>query len=397
MGILRERFVAYVGHAVLCELGGGVGFGLFQHLVLFHFDSETVGEFLLYEVPLHHPEECGELLLDILHRELALVDGIEPLLEELFRHGGVGLLDEEVAYFGGEYVIRFAGEVGGHLFVDVLFQPLFVFYRAVRENHLEELLVEFRFGEFAYLFDGELEFGIDRFQLLLLDAQHRCPLRCARIELIDIDRQLIAHFLADERLALFVVHGDEAHVTLLDLDFAVVEDTCERFVCCNFVHINQPAVTAQEIGAVTLAHFVGDLDFVLREFILFGEFDVDFGRESHLEDEFVFGIVVEVEGSLLVARQDVTHVVYLLLVEIFENRVGCHLVGRFRYRALAVCLVDDAHGHHSRTETRHVGLAAVFAQLLLHCFVVVGLADGNFDDRDLAFAVLSCDVHYLCV
>ena len=111
----------------------------------------------------------------------------------------------------------------------------------------------------------------------------------------------------------------------------------------------------------------------------------------------MFGIVVEVEGSLLVARQDVTHVVYLLLVEIFENRVGCHLVGRFRYRALAVCLVDDAHGHHSRTETRHVGLAAVFAQLLLHCFVVVGLADGNFDDRDLAFAVLSCDVHYLCV
>ncbi len=56
----------------------------------------------------------------------------------------------------------------------------------------------------------------------------------------DIDRQLIAHFLADERLALFVVHGDEAHVTLLDLDFAVVEDTCDAS-CCNFVHINQPA------------------------------------------------------------------------------------------------------------------------------------------------------------
>ena len=73
------------------------------------------------------------------------------------------------------------------------------------------------------------------------------PLRCARIELIDIDRQLVAHFLADERLTLFVVHGDEAHVTLLDLDFAVVEDTCERFVCCNFVHINQPAVTRRKL------------------------------------------------------------------------------------------------------------------------------------------------------
>ena len=94
-------------------------------------------------------------------------------------------------------------------------------------------------------------------QLVLLDLQHGSTLRRVLVSSLTLTVVLKPTFLPMNGLRCFVVHGDEA-TYLLDLDFAVVEDTCERFVRCNFVHINQPAVTAQEIGAVTLAHFVGD-------------------------------------------------------------------------------------------------------------------------------------------
>ena len=276
--------------------------------------------------------------------------------------------------------------------VDELIQPGLVGNLACGEGHLEELLVQLRFGELADLGDLQREFGIDALQLVLLDLQHGGALRRVLVKFVDVDRGLEAHLLADERLALFFRHRDQPDISVGHVHLAVVERYGQRLVRGHLVGIGQAAETAQVVGTVVVVHLLVDLDLVVGHFILVRKIEFDLGSLADLEHEIKLLAVFEIEIALLLRRDHVAQVVDLLLLEIFEHGVRRRAVRLFGQHALAVHLLDKAHGHHAGTETGDIGLALVLAQLLLDGLAVILLAHRHPEQRVVFFALFSSDL-----
>lgn len=109
--------------------------------------------------------------------------------------------------------------------------------------------------------------------------------------------------------------------------------------------------------------------------------------------ELVFGVVVEVQFGLVVARYDVADEIDFLLLDIFEAFVGGRSICLFRGDTLAVHLLDDTHRYHSRTESGDIGFAAIFAKRLFNGLGIVGLGHGYFQKYRKVFVLLFYDIH----
>ena len=124
----------------------------------------------LDQVPAHHVDELSEILLDLFHRELALVDRVEPVLQESLRHHERGLLEQELVHVDREEESALACEVALDLARDILLELLGRLHAAVRESRLEKLLVQLGFGELADLRDRETVVRVHAFELGFLHA-----------------------------------------------------------------------------------------------------------------------------------------------------------------------------------------------------------------------------------
>ena len=350
---------------------------------------------LLEVVPGEHFQELVEILLDVLHRELALVDGVEPAFEERLGHLQPGFLDEVVTQLHREEIVALAAQLAFDLSVDELVEPGLVGHSALRESHLEELLVQLRFGELADLGDFQLEFGVDALQFVLLDLQAGGALGGILVEFVEIDLHLGADLLADERLALLVRHRDQTHVGVGHVHLAVVERHGQRLVRSHLVGVHQAAEAAQVVRTVVVVHLLVHLDLAVSQLILVGELQVDGGSLADLEHEFELrGVIeIEIEIALLLRGDHVAQVVDLLLFEILESGVRRLAVRLLGQDALAVHLLDKPHRHHARAETGDIGLALVLAQGLLDLLSVIGLADSHADQRVILAALFSYNVH----
>ena len=348
---------------------------------------------LLQVIPSKHLEELGKVLLDILHRELALVDRVEPALEESLGHLQVGFLDEVVAHLEREEIVALAAQLGFDLRVDELLELLGALHVAGGEGHLEELLIDLRLGELADLGDLQLELGVDALQFRLLDLQAGGALRRIAIEFVDVHLRLVAHLLAEEGLAILLAHRDQTHIGILDLHLAVVERDGQRLVRGNLPGIDQTAEATQEVRTVVVVHLLLDLDLVVGQLVLLRQVELDLRSLADLEHELELLAVVEVEGTLLLRGDHIAQIVDILLLEILENGVRRLAVGLLGQHALAVHFPDDAHGDHARTEARNVGLALVLAQCLVDLLRVILLAHGNLDERGVLLALFSYDIH----
>ena len=204
------------------------------------------------------------------------------------------------------------------------------------ESHLEELLVELRLGELADLGDLQFELGVDALQLVLLDLKAGGALRRVLVELIDVHLRLEAHLLADEGLALLLRHGDQPHVSVLDLHLAVVERHGQRLVRRDLLGVHQTAEAAQEVRAVVLVHLLVHLDLMVGQLVLVRKLQLDLGSLADLEHELELGSVLEIEVALLLGRDDVAQVVDVLLLEVFEDGVRRLAVRLLGQHALAV-------------------------------------------------------------
>ena len=351
---------------------------------------------LLQVVPREHLQELVEVLVDVLHRELAFVDRIQPAFEERFGHLQTGFLHQIVAQLEREEVVAFAAQLRLDARVDELVQSGLVLHLATGECRLEELLVQLRFGELADLGDFEREFGFDALQLVLLDLQHGGALRRVLVEFVDIDFGLEAHLLADERLALLLRHRDQAHVSVRHVHLAVVERDRQRLVRSHLVGIDQTAVLTQVVGAVVVVHLLVHLDLAVGQLILVRKFEFYLRSLADFEHEFELLAVLEIEIALLFRRNHVAQVVDVLLLEILEHRVRGGAVGLLGQHALAVHLLDETHGHHAGPETRNIGLAPVFAQLFLDGLAVILFAHRYLEQRIVLFALFSYDLHNEC-
>ncbi len=187
-----------------------------------------------------------------------------------------------------------------------------------------------RFRELADLGDFERKFGFDTLQFVLLDLQYGGTLRRSLVKFIDIDLHLESDLLADEGLALLLVHRNQSDVSALDLHLAVVERHRQRLVRRYLVGIHQTAETTQEIAAVIVVHLHIDLDRVVGHLIFRRQLEpFTSGAFADLENEFEFGPVLEIEVALLLRGDHVTDIVDLLLLQVVERR----------FRSLAVSLL----------------------------------------------------------
>ena len=348
---------------------------------------------LLEVVPGEHLQELLEVLLDLLHRVLALVDGVEPALEERLGHLQTGLGDQVVAQLQREEVVALAAQLPADLGIDERVELGLRGHVARGERHLEELLRQLGVGEAADLGDLKGEFRVDALQLVLLDLEHGGTLRRVLVQLVHIDRRLVAHLLADEGLALLLRHRHQAHVGVLHLHRAVVERHAQGLVRGHLLGIDQTAEAAQEVGAVVVVHLLLDGDGVVGQLILLRESESDGRSLADLEHELEFGAVLEVEVALLLRRDHVAQVVDVLLLEVLEHGVRSRAVRLLGQHALAVHLLHDAHGHHAGAEARDVGLTLVLAERLLDRLAVILLAHGDPDQRGVLFALFSYDIH----
>ncbi len=164
------------------------------------------------------------------------------------------------------------------------------------------------------------------------------------IEFVDIHLHLVADLLADERLAVGLVHRDQTHVSVRNVHLAVVERHRQRLVRSHLLGVHQAAEAAQVVRTVVVVHLLVDLDLVVGQLILVGKLQLDLGSLADLEHEFELGGVVEIEVALLLRGNHVAQIVDALLLEIFENGVRSLTVGLLGQDALAVHLLDDAHG-----------------------------------------------------
>ena len=352
---------------------------------------------LLDVVPGEHLQELRKVLLDLLHRELALVDRVEPALEECLGHLQPGLFDQVVAQLQREEVVALAAQLRCDLRVDVGLELLRGLDVAARESHLEELLVELRLGEAADARDLERELGFDALQLVLLDLEHGGALRRVLVELVDVHLGLVADLLAEEGLALLLRHRDQPHVGVGNVHLTVVERHRKGLVRGHLLGVDQPAEAAQEVRAVVVVHLLVDGDGVVGQLVLLREVELDLGSLADLEDELELLAVLEIEGALLLRGDHVAQVVDVLLLEVLEHGVRGGAVRLLGQHALAVHLLDDAHRHHAGTEAGDVGLAAVFAQRLLDALAIVLLAHGYLHERSVLFTLFSYDLHTECV
>ena len=327
----------------MSELGLCQRLGLCSSLFGGYRKVILLDEIFLEIIPSEQFYESVEILLDLLLGELAFVDDVQPALEELDRHGQPGFLQQEIT--------------------------------------------QLQLGDF------ERKFGFDTLQFVLLDLQYGGTLRRSLVKLIDIDLRLEPDLLADEGLALLLVHRNQSDVSALNLHIAVVERHLQRFVRRYLVGIHQTAETTQEIAAVIVVHLLIDLDRVVGHLIFRRQLEFHLGSFADLEDEFKFGPVLEIEVALLLRRDHVTDIIDLLLLQIVERCFRSLAVSLLRKHALAVHLLDDAHGYHARTQSGDVGLALVLAQGLFDLLPVILLAYGHLDERVILLALFSYDIH----
>ena len=377
----------------MSELGLCQRLGLCSSLFGGYRKVILLDEIFLEIIPSEQFYESVEILLDLLLGELAFVDDVQPALEELDRHGQPGFLQQEITQLQREQIVALAAQLFRNFGIDERLELLGGFDVARRKSHLEELLVQLRLHEFADLGDFERKFGFDTLQFVLLDLQYGGTLRRSLVKFIDIDLRLEPDLLADERLALLLVHRNQSDVSALDLHIAVVERHLQRFVRRHLVGIHQTAETTQEIAAVIVVHLLIDLDRVVGHLIFRRQLEFHLGSFADLEDEFKFGPVLEIEVALLLRRDHVTDIIDLLLLQIVERCFRSLAVSLLRKHALAVHLLDHAHRHHTGTEARNIGLAFVLTQGFFDRIAVILLAYGHLDERVILLALFSYDIH----
>ena len=316
-----EHILWCVRHTVLCELCSSQSLCLCLCLVSRNSEFLRLDYAALDIVPSEHFEERLEILLDILHCELALVDGVQPTLQELGRHCKVSLLHQEVANCKSEHIVALTLQFRNNLLVNISVELLLVCNITLWECHLEELLVQLRVCKLANLGNLQREVRVDTLQLLLLNAKDRGTLCRVLVQLVYIDLGLVADLLADKWLALLVRHRDKTYISLLDTQIAIVESYIQCLVLLHLVNILQRAVAAEVVVEERCVHLLVNLDFVVGNLILCSECHIVLWSYTILEYELVSCVVVEVEVALLLGRNYIADIVNLLCLQILECSV----------------------------------------------------------------------------
>ena len=125
-------------------------------------------------------------------------------------------------------------------------------------------------------------------------------------------------------------------------------------------------------------YLVAHLDVVVVNGVGFAQLGLELGRHGDVEHELVRAVGLEVNRLLLllVGHRLAKHL-YLVLAHVLIDFLAEQLVHHVHLHGFAILALYQAHWHHARAESRHVGLLAVILQLLLNIFLIVLLLNGQ--------------------
>ena len=139
------------------------------------------------------------------------------------------------------------------------------------------------------------------------------------------------------------------------------------------------------------------LYLVVFNLVFVGQLDLEFGSHSHVEDEGIGSLSLNVYGHLLVAGQRFAEHVDMIVVDVLVHFLSHHLVDDVHLHGGAILALDHPHGDHARTESRHLCALAIVFQLFLYFCLVVSLFHGERHQAVYLVRIFKCYFHFLSI
>ena len=157
-------------------------------------------------------------------------------------------------------------------------------------------------------------------------------------------------------------------------------------------------VVRSEISLVSLDlfadHFVVDIHLVIRNLVIFGQFDLDFRSQRYIKTKFEVFLSIEVDFFLFSFvrqrfAQNVQFVFTDIVVQVFRNQ----FVDFFDQHMLAIHFLYHTHWDHPFTETRHLCFLTEAAKALFNLVCIVSFHYFQFHNAFCSINVFKRNVH----
>ena len=156
-------------------------------------------------------------------------------------------------------------------------------------------------------------------------------------------------------------------------------------------------ILAEAVGIgfhLLLYHLVGRFDRVLGQFVLAVQFGIKLRSYSDVESEGEGVLVIEVDVlGLCVVGQRFAQDLQVFLLDVLLQVLTYEFVEYISQDTLAVHLLHQAGGNHSRTETGHLRFVAHFFQLLSHFVLIVSRFDRDLHHSHQVFQFTLFNFH----
>ena len=209
----------------------------------------------------------------------------------------------------------------------------------------------------------------------------------------DVHLLAVAFLQAHEFLLHVVAHAAQGHIGTLHLLIAAHEVGDDEVVGAGLFTTLELAELFQQAFLVVGEGFLGDGHIIIRDLVISGDIDVDFGGDGQVEIKGkLLGIIPVVLDGFLARKRFAEDIEFVLFDE-FVEFVGNELVDHFGQRLSAVDLLDQRHRRHAAAEAADVCVATILVEFLLSEFRPVFFLEGDADGHVEIVNLVLLDFH----
>ena len=175
-----------------------------------------------------------------------------------------------------------------------------------------------------------------------------------------------------------VGHGDaalEGVALLVELAEVALEHVTHRLIIV--LHFLIVSAAAGHHVNLAVDQLVISLDVIIGHLVLIGEADGEFGSHGDIEHELEGSVAFQVLRHLFLGRHGLAEHLDFIVVDIFVHLLSEDLVDDVHLDSSAILALDQAHGHHTRSETRDISLLAILLQFVFYLLLVIFSLNGQ--------------------
>ena len=120
---------------------------------------------------------------------------------------------------------------------------------------------------------------------------------------------------------------------------------------------------------------------------------VNLGSHGQIKLERVGSGLLDVYGLVALVRQGLAQHLDFVLLHILVHLLTHNAIDDVHLHGVAIHTLNHTHGHHTRTEARHVGLLTIVFQCLLDILLVVVFLDCDGHQTIHFVGAFKCNIH----